>query len=68
MQDVKSSQLQKVENKRDKIAEEIDETAMVFNIAKMSARRRMVDKYPKFINIDNWDSLPIDVKKFLFEQ
>ena len=41
---------------------------MDFNAAKMSARREMLNNYPKFVNIRDFASLPADIKKFLIEQ
>ena len=34
----------------------------------MSARRRMLENYPKFLNVDDWSKLPVDVKRYLIEE
>jgi hypothetical protein len=34
----------------------------------MSERRRMIERYPKFVNVKDWNALPKDIKKFLKEQ
>ena len=66
--DVKDDgKLQKKPN-RDRIAEEIDGEAERFNQARMSERRRMIERYPKFVNVKDWNALPKDIKKFLKEQ
>ena len=50
-----------------KNAEDKESAALEFHEATLSARRRMIEGYHKFLNIKDWSSLPDDVKKYLKE-